>query len=329
VRAALAVVAAACLVTLAGCGQAGEGHRGSERPAPVVVYLASEDDEYLTELIKDYEFEADVDLVVRRGAADTIVQGLITKRIDPPADVLVTRSVADIQRAATHGALRPLAAEGVEPPVPGWLRDPDGFWVGLGFRIAVMAYDPAAVEPGAGVSYPALANSDFKDRLCLSSSRNPVNRALIAQLIAAQDARTAEITVRAWIVNLARPVFESDAEVLDAIAARNCAIGIVSSAALARPDAGLSVAVPVPAFADADAVGIGRHARNPDGAAALVSWLLAPEAQQRLAAQTRDYPASPAAQVPAGLPVCGGQNASLATWHIEDAEQLAERAHYP
>ena len=329
-RAALVVVPAACLVTLGGCGQAGDGHHGVERPAPIVVYVASEDDEYLTELIKDYEFEAGVNVVVRRGPAGNIVQGLISKRIEPPADVLITRSVADIQRAADHGALRPLAAEGAEPPVPLWLRDPDGFWTAIGWRDAGIRWNPDVVHFEAVTGYAALADPQFRNRVCLSSSRNSLNRAVIAQLIATQGERPAELVVRGWIANLARPVFESDAEVLDAIVAGDCAVGIVSSAVLPPLDAGLVETVPRPSFGDADAAGIGRHARNPGGAAAFIEWLLEPEGQARLTRETSDFEVNPPEFDWPQLPDQDEHPATLlATWHIEDAEKLAERAHYP
>jgi iron(III) transport system substrate-binding protein len=206
-------------------------------------------------------------------------------------------------------SLRPLAAAGVEPSVPAWLRDPDGYWAGFGARVATIAYDPGAADVDTGTGYATLAEPEFANRLCLSSSRNPVNLAVLAMLIAGQGAQPAELVVRAWIANLARPVFETDAELVDAIVAGDCAVGIVSSAALPESRAGLAVEVPGPAFADADAVGIGRHARNPDGAAAFVEWLLAREMQRR--------------------PDTNGRDAELAAWYVDDAVKLAERAHYP
>jgi iron(III) transport system substrate-binding protein len=310
VRAAFALLAAVCVLPVAGCGRSGGGDDADGRPAaPVVVYVASEDDAFPGGSLKGYQDETGVIVDVRRGTADSIVEDLIMKRVEPPADVLVTRSVADVQRAAAQGALRPLAAAGVELSVPAWLRDPDGFWAGFGGRIAVIAFDPRATRGGAGTDYAALADSVYADRLCLSSSGIPVNRAVIAQLIAAQGVRPAELVVRGWLANLARPVFESEAELLDAIAGGECAIGIVSSAASPETRTDLAVTVPTPAFADADAIGIGRHARNPDGAAAFVEWLLAREAKR--------------------LPDTAGHDTRLATWYVDDAVKLAERAHYP
>ncbi len=309
-RAALVLLATACLAPAAGCGRSGDADKAPARPVPpVVVYVASGDDAYLSNAVRDYQIETGAVVMTRHGAADAIVADEIANRVEPPADVLVTRSVADIQRAASHGALRPLAAAGVDAPAPAWLRDPDGYWTGLGDRIAVVAFDPNAGIAGGDVDYAALAERTYAGRLCLSSSRNALNRAVIAQLIAARGVRSAELVVRAWITNLAQPVFESDTDVVDAIAAGRCTVGIVSSAVAPESRADVAVAVPMPAFADADAAGIGRHARNPDGAAAFVDWLLAREAKRR-----------------AGT---GGREVKLATWYFDDAVKLAERAHYP
>lgn len=328
-RAAFLLCATACLVPLAGCSRSSDGSAKAVRPVPVVVYVASEDDGYLTDLVRDYRDASGTVIIVRRGPADSIVTDQIANRVEPPADVLITRSVADIRRAADHGSLRPLAAAGVEPPVPDWLRDAEGYWAALGEREAVIAYDPDSVGMAAGTGYAMLAEPRFGNRLCLTSSRNPVNLAVIAQLIAAQGVRPAELVVRGWISNLARPVFESDAEVVAAIAAGTCGIGIVSSAAMPESGGGIAVAVPSPAYADADAVGIGRHAHNPDGAAAFVEWLFRPEIQQRLATKTLDYPANPRAKLPERLPDTDGRDATLASRYIEDAVKLAVRAHYP
>jgi iron(III) transport system substrate-binding protein len=310
VRTVLVLLAALCLAPAAGCGRSGGGDEAGARvTSPVVVYVASGDETFLPGLARDYEDDTGTALVVRRGAADTVLQDEIGKRADPPADVLVTRSVADIQRAAEHGALRPLAASGVELSGPAWLRDPDGFWAGFGGRIAVIVSDPRAVDVARGADYATPAQAGFENRLCLSSSGVPVNRAVIARLIAARGVRPAELIVRGWIANLARPVFGTEAQLLDALASGDCAMGIVSSAALPESRADLAVTAPVPAIADADAVGVGRHARNPDGAAAFIGWLLARE--------------------PERVPRQDSREAVLATWYFEDAQKLAERAHYP
>jgi iron(III) transport system substrate-binding protein len=331
-RTGLLMLFAVSAALLPGCGEAPEPAAGGARPQPVVVFAATGDDDFLSGLYEGYTEQTGVPVIVRRGAAAQIVNDVIENRITPAADILVTQSVADIQRAAEKGALRPMSAQTGIARVPAWLQDPDGYWTGVAYRAAVLAYDSASIAIDTTVDYAALADKGFDGRLCLSSSRNALNRAVIAMLIHAADVRSAELVVRGWVDNLAMPVFETDARLLDAIASGSCGVGMVGSSSAAG--SALSTHTPTPAFIDIDAVGIGRHALNADGAAALVAWMLTDEAQLRLAALTASYPVRPAAGIPAALEPrvpdrISRQNVGLVAWYLDDAVRLAERARYP
>ena len=174
----------------------------------------------------------------------------------------------------------------------------------------VLAYDAGVFSIDESLAYADLAEPRFEGQLCLSSSANPMNQAVVAMLIHEQGARPAELIVRGWMKNLAMPVLESDSQVLAAIATGKCSIGIVSNDATTGFD--LSVHTPAPAFADIDGIGIGRHAKNPAGAAALVEWLLA-----TLPATHFD-----------GHEKVTQQNVGLVAWYQQDVTKLAERARY-
>jgi iron(III) transport system substrate-binding protein len=105
-------------------------------------------------------------------------------------------------------------------------------------------------------------------------------------------------------------VYESESELLQAISSGHCEIGIASNSAAAAYD--LATHSPAATIADVDGVGIGRHARNPEGALKLVEWLFA-----ELPMSTFD-----------SVDAAGQKNVSLVAWHFEEAVKLAERAHY-
>lgn len=280
------------------------------RHEPVVVYAAFEDDAPVREMFARYSEDMGVLVIVRRGTPQKIVNDLIENKISPPADVLMTRSVTGIWRAAEKGALRPIASKAVAANSPKWSRDPDGLWAGTAFRSAIIAYDAATVSADSLVSYEALAEPQFQGKLCLSSSAESINRVVIAMLIDALGVRPAELAVRGWMKNLAQPVYESESVLLQAIGSGHCEIGIASSSAAAA--SGLATHSPAATFADVDGVGIGRHARNPEGALALVEWMFA-----ELPGSTFD-----------SLDAAGQKNVSLVAWHFEEAVELMERAHY-
>lgn len=311
------------LFLLAACGPE---QTATEGPAlePVVVYASYADRAYLPDLFAAYTKETGVVVIVRHGDAIGIVDDIIDSRVTPLADVLLTQSVSGAWRAAEEGALRPIYSEFVYGSVPKWLRDPDEFWVALSYRTAVLVYDPDSVSADLLSSYEALAEPQFRHQLCLSSSSLPINHAVIAMLIDKLGVRETELAVRGWVANLAMPALNSEQDLLHAIEAGGCMIGIVSSGAAMRAqnaeDTGLQFHTPAMSYSDIEGLGVTRHARNPDGALALVEWLLSEKIQSQHSSHTSSY-----AAISAGN---DAKNVGRVGWRGEEAEKLAERARY-
>ena len=298
-----------------------------ERPAPepIVVYAADKDRMYLPALFDSYTNETGVEVIVRYGDAPGIVDDVIDSRVSPVADLLLVPSVAEIWRAAEKGALRPIYSEFVHASVPKWLRDPDEFWVALSFQAAMIVYDPETINADLLLTYETLARPQFRHQVCLSSSSLPINHAVIAMLIDKLGIRETELTVRGWVANLAMPAFNSEQELLHAIGAGDCAIGIVSSGAATLAQgvekSDFRLFTPAELYSNLEGLGVTRHARNPDGALALVEWLLSEKIQLQHASHTLSY-----AAISAGN---DAKNVVLVGWRSEEAEKLAERVRYP
>ncbi len=283
----------------------------------VVVYAAYEDKTYLPALLNGFTQETGTVTIVRNGEAPEIIDDILLKRATPPADILITPSVAGAWRVAEEGELRPNFSTVVAAmPVP--LTDPDRYWTALSYRTAVIAYDEDAVDPAALHAYEDLAAADLRRKLCLSTSSLAINRAVVAMLIHKLGKRDAELAVRGWVANLAQPPFDTQAQLLGAISRGECALGIVSSSAVTGSR--LGVHAPAELYFDIEAIGVTRHARNPEAAAALVDWLLTPEILAQHAAQT--------AALPATGPVPDLQSIMLVAEGLEEAVRLAERARY-
>jgi len=335
----VAVLAFAMVALCAGCEKTPEGTSEKSRQEPVVVYAAFEDDANLRELFETYTEETGALVIVRRGEPVSIVNDLIENRISPPADVLMTQSVTGVWRAAEEGALRPLYSESVGEQSPAWSHDPDDLWFGTGFRTAVIVGDTDAIAEAELADFAALAEQRFAGQLCLSSSANEVNRTVVAMMIESMDVRPAELVVRGWMQNLAKPVVQTEAQVIAAIRAGDCRFGIVSGTAFAvamanDPQAKISVVTPATTFAAIDGIGVARHAHNPDGAAKLVEWLFSIDVQEKMALQNLTYPANSSAAHddtldPAGPESVSPKNVGLVAWHEVAATKLAERARYP
>ena len=273
---------------------------------PVVVYAAFAEDEAVGRLFDRYREATGAVVIHRYGDAQAIVDDLIRNDISPPADVLITRSATGAWRAAEESALRPLFSEALHERVPDWARDADDLWYAMSADIAVIASSSGGDD--IADSFASLADAAFAGRLCLSSSRNAINLAAIAMMISQGGIRDTELAVRGWVDNLAAPPFATEAELAAAIAAGDCGTGILSRSVTQGSD-GLEFQLPESTIATISAVGIGRHARNPDGAQELIEWLI------------DELPPIDAGELPL-------VNASTAAWNAEDARKLAERARY-
>ncbi len=303
-------------------------------PEPIVVYASYPDETYLPNLFEGFTKETGIRVTVRHAHRREIVDAVIENRGSPPADLLLTPSVIGAWRAADEGALRPLGSDVILESVPEFMRDPDGYWTALSFRPLAIIFDSRRMSPPAITGFEDLANPEFKRKLCLTSSALDVNRSLIAKLIRVHGNRPAETIVRGWVANLVLPTFAAESELMSAIEAGTCAIGIVSFSTTRRrvsgaDDTDIREIVPIPTHGNVEAAGINRHAREPEAARQLLEWMLTYRVQvdhvvatgaASVISQTYSDPSSMAEWI--------GENVGAVAWLHDDAVKLAERAGY-
>ncbi|MEN9837424.1 MAG: hypothetical protein RLZ79_1092 [Pseudomonadota bacterium] len=277
----------------------------AEAAEPVVVYSAR--NEQLIKPIFD-RFTAETGIPVRFTTADAavLIERLSAEGKNSPADMLMTVDAGELWNAANRGLLRPTRSTILEANIPATLRDPGNRWVGLSQRARTIVYHPNRVDPRTLSTYEALADPVWRGRLCLRSSKKVYNQSLVAMMIKARGEAATEATIRGWVANLAAPAFANDNQVMEAIAAGQCDVGIVNTYYLGRmlqkqPD------FPVKVFwanqrgdgthVNVSGAGITRHARNPAGAQKLLEWLSAGEAQRLFAGSNMEYPVNPAVEI--------------------------------
>ena len=302
------------------------------RPEPVVVYASFEDENYLPSLFADFTRETGIPVTVRHRPEYQIVGEVIANKGSPPADLLLTRSVHGIWRAADEGALRPLQSQSIMDAVPDWLRSPDGDWTAISFDTINIVCNAASRRDCESItSFEDLSEPEFEGWLCLSAPMLAVNKTLIAAVIADHGTRPAETLVRGWVSNLATPPFDSEQALLRAVEAGTCRLAVVSGLAVREfGEGGVAATWPRPGYFDVVAVGIGRHARQPDSARRLAEWLIGDDAQ---AAQFDAIGLRPASMtVPenlAALPMpARKRNAGVFGFFETEAIKLAERARW-
>jgi len=263
----------------------------------------------------------------------------------PNADIYIANSFAELAAFAEADVFRPVYSSFIDNQIPEVLRDPESRWVAISKRVRVIVYNTDRVakdELTEIVDYASLGDEAWSNRLCLSSSKNAGNQLLVALLIADLGVRNAELAVRQWRSNFAAPPFSTDRDLIAAVAAGQCALGIVDSNvalefAAANQNAPLAphlFAAEEEALFDVSGAGVSRHAHDADSAIAFLEWLASATPSALYAAQDSEMPANPNA--PRGIaPANWTENLELQDsfselgFLQEDAVKLIERARYP
>lgn len=271
----VAAVAAGALATTGGDDEVlviynGRSHYGSE------------------DIFVQFEEETGIEVELRGGTAPELFERLRREGDDSPADVLITTDLANLWRAEEAGLLQPMTSATTEEQIPEALRDPEGNWVSLTTRLRVPVVSTERVEPGAVTSYEDLGDPQFAGRTCLRTSTSEYNQSLVADMIAKRGAEATEALLRSWMDN-DPTIINSDGELLAAIEAGSCDVGLANDYYLGRAleenDGDFPVAPAWPdqdgagAHANVSGIGVAASTDQPEDAVALIEYLTAADAQ--------------------------------------------------
>jgi iron(III) transport system substrate-binding protein len=185
------------------------------------------------QMFQDFEETTGIDVELRGGEAPELFQRLRSEGDDTPADVLITTDLANLWRAEHAGLLTPVSTPELEANVPPELHDPGGEWWALSTRMRIPVVSTERVDPGEVTSYEALGDPRFRGRTCLRTSNSDYNQSLVADMIAKRGHAATEALLRSWMANNPE-VLNSDGELLAAMAAGDCDVGLSNHYYLAR-----------------------------------------------------------------------------------------------
>ena len=278
---------------------------GQEGVDKLVVY-SSRNEQLIKPLFEAYTAETGVKIEFITDKEGPLIQRLKAEGESSPADLLLTVDAGNLWFAKQEGLLQPVQTAVLDAAVPAHLRDPEHYWHALSVRARTIVYHPDRVDTGRLSTYAALADDEWKGRLCLRTSKKVYNQSLVAMLIATKGEEATEAIVRGWVENLAAPVFSSDTKVIEAIAAGQCDVGIVNTYYLGRlidknPE------YPVGLFfanqstdgvhVNISGVGVTAHSQRVGEAVQLIEWLATGDAQQQFAGVNIEYPLLPTTKV--------------------------------
>jgi iron(III) transport system substrate-binding protein len=209
------------------------------------------------------------------------------------ADLLVTTDLANLWRADEAGLLEPVELDSnVE------LHDPEGAWWGISTRLRVPMRSTERVDEGAITGYEDLADPDYRGRVCLRTSNNEYNQSWVADRIAKFGEGETEELLTSIMANDPK-ILGSDVDVLEAIAAGDCDVGLTNHYYLARelkenPDFPVAPAWPEEgAHTNVSGVGLVKGAgEQRENAIRLMEFLTDVEAQEAIV-ENGEFAANP------------------------------------
>ncbi|MFN3713744.1 MAG: extracellular solute-binding protein [Alcanivoracaceae bacterium] len=269
---------------------------------PEVVVYTSRKDHLIRPVFDLYSRETGVRIRYTTDDDGALITRLAAEGRNSPADLLITVDAGNLWQAAERGLFQPVESEVLTSNIPANLRDPDNLWFGQTVRARTIVYSTERVSPDQLSSYEALAEPQWRGRLCLRTSKKVYNQSLVATLIERHGEAQAEIIVRGWIDNLATDVFSNDNALMEAVAAGQCDVGIVNTYYFGRLLAD-KPGLPIRLFwANQDGsgvhinisgVGLTAHAPNREEAIRLIEWMSTEAPQRLLAEQNLEYPVHP------------------------------------
>jgi iron(III) transport system substrate-binding protein len=179
--------------------------------------------------------ETGIEVRLSSGSTQALLERLRADGKQSPADVLFVIDVGSLGLAAEENLLQPIESEILTKNIPETARDKDNRWFGLTQRARTIMYNPAKVKPEELSTYEALADEQWKGRLCLRPATHIYTVALVAGMIDAIGEAETEKVVKGWAANTPKANFiDSDEKILQTIAAGGCDVGITNHYYLAR-----------------------------------------------------------------------------------------------
>ncbi|MFK8185976.1 MAG: Fe(3+) ABC transporter substrate-binding protein [Phormidesmis sp.] len=253
-----------------------------------------------------------IEVNILEGKPDELIERIKNEGAQSPADVYMAVDAGRLWRAQEAGIFQVAESEVLKSAVPESLRSPEGDWFGLTSRARLLVYNTANVEPSELSTYEALAEPQWKGRVCVRSSSNVYNQSLVGSMVETIGAEATEDWAKGLVANFARQPEGGDVDQIKAVASGLCDVAIVNHyywARLAKSDDSANVeaisktAVFFPNQADrgthvnVSGMGLVKNAPNSENAIAFMEYLVSADVQEVFANTNNEYPVVPGVEV--------------------------------
>ncbi|WP_319381686.1 extracellular solute-binding protein [Thiomicrorhabdus sp.] len=298
----------------------------------LVIYSARKE-HLLKPLLDEFSKETGIQTLLYTGKDSALIERLKAEGNQTEADILMMADAGNLGYAAQQGLFKPLASKIIEERIPVNLRDENGYWTGLSVRARTLVYATDRLQPQSLKGYQDLSDPKWQGKLCLRTSKKVYNKSLVASLIAHYGEEQAEQIVRGWVNNLAAKPYAKDSQVMDAILAGRCDVGIVNSYYFGRllekkPQVKLALfwadQTGHGTHVNISGAGIVKHSDQTEKARTLIEWLTQNKAQSLYAEVNQEYPADP--NIPASKTVAAWGSFKADDLSLSEVVRLQQQA---
>lgn len=259
-------------------------------------------------LYSDFEEATGIKINRIEGNADELIARMEAEGANSPADIFMTVDTVRLARAKDLGLLQSVESPVLEAAIPAYLQDNDNQWFGFSQRARILFYDKTDVT-NPPLTYQALADEQYKGKVCIRSSTNVYTQNIVAALIAHLGEEAVQTWANGVVANFARAPQGGDTDQLRAIASGECDIAMSNTYYFARalrkgdeqmtPEQLDNIGWVFPnqndigAHMNISGGGVAANAPNKDNAVKFLEYLASEQAQQYFSAGNDEYPAVP------------------------------------
>ena len=263
----------------------------------LVIYTSRK--EHLVKPIFDqYTKETGVKINYRTGKDGILIQTIKTEKESSPADVLITVDAGNLWYAKSQEILEQVNSPILNSNIPQHLKDNDNNWFAFSIRARTIVYHQDRVKPSDIKSYENLATDKWKGKLCLRTSKKVYNQSLVSMLIHELGETKAKEVVSGWTKN-AVTITKDDTNLLQAIEAGQCDVGIVNTYYLGRQQK-KNKNYPIKIYwpnqdsygvhINVSGAGLVKYSKNKEEAKKFLEWLSEKKAQETFAQVNLEFP---------------------------------------
>jgi iron(III) transport system substrate-binding protein len=239
------------------------------------------------------------------GKADALLTRLQSEGKLSPADMLITTDAGRLHRAKESGLLQSIESKVLNETIASNYRDSDKQWFALSLRARPIMFNKDKAKASELSTYEALADSQYKGRICIRSSSNIYNQSLVASMIAADGEEKTLAWAKGLVQNFAKPPKGGDRDQIKASASGICDFAIANTYYLGGMLAGndekqkmaaeqMQVFWPNQdgrgAHVNVSGAGVLKTSKNREAAIKLLEFLVSKEAQRFYADVNFEYP---------------------------------------